>query len=156
MDPLSWPGLYEAKKYYDFTENTIYFITFEHNMTEDLWFDYSNFSRMTANIQTRLIKTAGNSTDSFAMEQQGSKIFEITRWFKYDREDLCINKSQFVPVIFEPPCTSATTHKVIRLVRIMEDRNEDDAGANGIATNGMCAHSNLRHNLLNPRNAQCQ
>jgi hypothetical protein len=29
-----------------------------------------------------------------------------TRWFKYDRDDLCINKSQFVPVIFEPPCIS--------------------------------------------------
>jgi hypothetical protein len=26
------------------------------------------------------------------------------RWFKYDRDDLCVNKSQFVPVIFEPPC----------------------------------------------------
>jgi hypothetical protein len=24
-------------------------------------------------------------------------------WFKYDRDDLCVNKSQFVPVIFEPP-----------------------------------------------------
>jgi hypothetical protein len=33
-------------------------------------------------------------------------IFEppCTRWFKYDRDDLCVNKSQFVPVIFEPPC----------------------------------------------------
>jgi hypothetical protein len=29
-----------------------------------------------------------------------------TRWFKYDRDDLCVNKSQFVPVIFEPPCTN--------------------------------------------------
>jgi hypothetical protein len=29
-----------------------------------------------------------------------------TRWFKYDRDDLCVNKSQSVPVIFEPPCTS--------------------------------------------------
>jgi hypothetical protein len=29
-----------------------------------------------------------------------------TRWFKYDRDDLCVNKSQFVPVIFEPLCTS--------------------------------------------------
>ena len=29
---------------------------------------------------------------------------ECTRWFKYDRDDLCVNKSQFVPVIFEPPC----------------------------------------------------
>ena len=28
-----------------------------------------------------------------------------TRWFKYDRDYLCVNKSQFVPVIFEPPCT---------------------------------------------------
>jgi hypothetical protein len=27
-----------------------------------------------------------------------------TRWFKYDRDWLCVNKSQFVPVIFEPPC----------------------------------------------------
>jgi hypothetical protein len=29
---------------------------------------------------------------------------EITRWFKYERDYLCVNKSQFVPVIFEPPC----------------------------------------------------
>ena len=29
-----------------------------------------------------------------------------TRWFKYDRDDLYVNKSQFVPVIFEPPCIS--------------------------------------------------
>jgi hypothetical protein len=28
-----------------------------------------------------------------------------TRWFKYDRDYLCVNKLQFVPVIFEPPCT---------------------------------------------------
>jgi hypothetical protein len=34
-----------------------------------------------------------------------------TRWFKYDRDYLCVNKSQFVPVIFEPPCTS----KLIRI-----------------------------------------
>jgi hypothetical protein len=34
-----------------------------------------------------------------------------TRWFKYDRDYLCVNKSQFVPVIFEPPCTRHTlTH----------------------------------------------
>ena len=30
---------------------------------------------------------------------------QCTRWFKYDRDYLCVNKSQFVPVIFEPPCT---------------------------------------------------
>jgi hypothetical protein len=33
----------------------------------------------------------------------------ITRWFKYDRDYLCANKSQFVPVIFEPPCISPYT-----------------------------------------------
>jgi hypothetical protein len=27
-----------------------------------------------------------------------------TRWFTYDRDDSCVNKSQFVPVIHEPPC----------------------------------------------------
>jgi hypothetical protein len=32
-----------------------------------------------------------------------------TRWFKYDRDDLCVNKSQFVPVIFEPPCICVIT-----------------------------------------------
>jgi hypothetical protein len=32
-------------------------------------------------------------------------LFVATRWFKYDRDYLCVNKSQFVPVIFEPPCT---------------------------------------------------
>jgi hypothetical protein len=31
-------------------------------------------------------------------------VYIYTRWFKYDRDDLCVNKSQFVPVIFEPPC----------------------------------------------------
>jgi hypothetical protein len=33
------------------------------------------------------------------------KHYLCTRWFKYDRDWLCVNKSQFVPVIFEPPCT---------------------------------------------------
>jgi hypothetical protein len=30
--------------------------------------------------------------------------YKCTRWFKYDRDWLCVNKSQFVPVIFEPSC----------------------------------------------------
>jgi hypothetical protein len=37
-----------------------------------------------------------------------------TRWFKYDRDDLCVNKSQFVPVIFEPPCTSSQNFRLCR------------------------------------------
>jgi hypothetical protein len=32
-------------------------------------------------------------------------MWDNTRWFKYYRDDFCVNKSQFVPVIFEPPCT---------------------------------------------------
>jgi hypothetical protein len=35
-------------------------------------------------------------------------IIKNTRWFKYDRDYLCVNKSNFVPVIFEPPCTKNT------------------------------------------------
>jgi hypothetical protein len=37
-------------------------------------------------------------------------VFKIARWFKYDRDYLCVNKSQFVPVIFEPPCNSKTAY----------------------------------------------
>jgi hypothetical protein len=32
------------------------------------------------------------------------QVYKNTRWFKYDQDYLCVNKSQFVPVIFEPPC----------------------------------------------------
>jgi hypothetical protein len=34
-----------------------------------------------------------------------TEVVAYTRWFKFDRDYLCVNKSQFVPVIFEPPCT---------------------------------------------------
>ena len=37
--------------------------------------------------------------------------WRYTRWFKYDRDDLCVNKSQFVPVIFEPPCTWCSSNE---------------------------------------------
>ena len=39
-----------------------------------------------------------------------------TRWFKYDRDYLCVNKSQFVPVIFEPPCTYLLAYKLPNMV----------------------------------------
>jgi hypothetical protein len=38
------------------------------------------------------------------LKRRGSFVLQNTRWFKYDRDYLCVNKSQFVPVIFEPPC----------------------------------------------------
>jgi hypothetical protein len=41
-----------------------------------------------------------------------------TRWFKYDRDYLCVNKSQFVPVIFEPPCASLISFHLINRVQI--------------------------------------
>jgi hypothetical protein len=46
-----------------------------------------------------------------AQVRQSSDMFN-TRWFKYDRDDVCVNKSQFVPVIFEPPCNSAPVHSI--------------------------------------------
>jgi hypothetical protein len=39
---------------------------------------------------------------------------ESTRWFKYDRDYLCVNKSQFVPVISEPPSNLTTTKHMDR------------------------------------------
>ena len=38
----------------------------------------------------------------------------ITRWLKYDRDWLCVNKSQFVPIIFEPSCVISLFLSVIR------------------------------------------
>ena len=32
-------------------------------------------------------------------------MLHTTRWFKYDRDYLCVNKPVTVPVIFEPSCT---------------------------------------------------
>jgi hypothetical protein len=37
---------------------------------------------------------------------------ECTRWFKYDRDYFCVNKSQFVPVIFQPPCNTSNKPKL--------------------------------------------
>jgi hypothetical protein len=37
-----------------------------------------------------------------------------TRWFKYDRDCLCVNKSQFVPVIFEQPCNRRNKPRVVK------------------------------------------
>ena len=42
-----------------------------------------------------------------------------TRWFKYDRDYFCVNKSQFVPVIFEPPCILKIQKLIINKVKQM-------------------------------------
>jgi hypothetical protein len=50
-------------------------------------------------------KTTANHQNN-TKQQNNYKTMKInTRWFKYDGDYLCVNKSQFVPVIFEPPCT---------------------------------------------------
>jgi hypothetical protein len=52
-------------------------------------------------------KKLGLRPDHFSSTcSQINKGYNCTRWFKYDRDDLCVNKSQFVPVMFEPPCIS--------------------------------------------------
>jgi hypothetical protein len=37
-----------------------------------------------------------------------------TRWFKYDQDYLWVNKSQFVPVMFEPPCIYYALYRSMR------------------------------------------
>jgi hypothetical protein len=55
---------------------------------------------------------AGAEANNFGRKntkQDRQQTHNFTRWFKYDRDYLCVNKSQFVPVIFEPPCISSST-----------------------------------------------
>jgi hypothetical protein len=41
--------------------------------------------------------------------QSATRLLHLnTRWFKYNRDYLCVNKSQFVPVVFETPCNIQT------------------------------------------------
>jgi hypothetical protein len=79
-------------------------------------------------LQERLLKQAEEEIqlDGAKTEMQAENCYGIrmklsaewarqvrhdTRWFNYDRDDLYVNKSQFVPVIFEPPsiCRSLVT-----------------------------------------------
>ena len=67
--------------------------------------------------QNRTEQFAGSSYKA-AVPWDGSLFLNIfpkhidTRWFKYDWDCLCVNKSQFVPVIFEPPCTYVTLRHI--------------------------------------------
>jgi hypothetical protein len=55
-----------------------------------------------------------------------------TRWFKYDRDCLCVNKSQFVPVIFEPPCS-----RKIRALPLLLEALRPKAGGPGLNSCGV-------------------
>jgi hypothetical protein len=61
------------------------------------------------------------------------------RWFKYYRDYLCVNKSQFVPVIFEPPCISASyavlKKMILSFVRHYDSEGNDDMMGGGHSTN---------------------
>ena len=56
---------------------------------------------MTADAGRMLVKCGCHSLQS---RKAGFRTV-YTRWFIYDRDYLCVNKSQFVPVLFEPPCS---------------------------------------------------
>jgi hypothetical protein len=57
-------------------------------------------------------KMRDKARDEKCREVVSGRSHEYTRWFKYDRDYLCVNKSQFVPVIFEPPCTNCSHQKL--------------------------------------------
>ena len=62
----------------------------------------------TEDLQRRYVKLLTKGINQFNLLFGAlSYTLSDTRWFKYDRDDLCVNKSQFVPVIFEPPCTNS-------------------------------------------------
>ena len=51
-----------------------------------------------------------------------------TRWFKYDRDYLCVNKPVTVPVIFEPPCIRNNEKKKNRLGSVTKTKSEFNCG----------------------------
>jgi hypothetical protein len=69
----------------------------------DLFKKTSNFA-IKSIIYASLVMFVVNNRICFISNKESHSA--NTRWFKYDRDYLCVNKSQFVPVIFEPPCTS--------------------------------------------------
>jgi hypothetical protein len=61
-----------------------------------------------------------------------------TRWLKYDRDDLCVNKSQFVPVIFEPLLFAIYFDNNIKYKHVNKF-----TGLSGTA-GGVCSYHNTR------------
>ena len=59
---------------------------------------------------------SGSTTQKMGLSGNNNVILSYTRWFKYDRDYLCVNKSQFVPVIFEPPCIRQGTFAAVNSV----------------------------------------
>jgi hypothetical protein len=75
----------------------IFFILLQHHISKLSGCFWSNF---------RSVQISAPHNTMLQMKPCTSFFSEVyTRWFKYDRDYLCVNKSQIVPVIFEPPCT---------------------------------------------------
>jgi hypothetical protein len=72
----------------------------------------STIQNVKESIQDQIIQNVKESIHEAKSQHVNGPIYDqlstltdpYTRWFKYDRDWLCVNKSQFVPVIFEPPC----------------------------------------------------
>jgi hypothetical protein len=81
----------------------------------------SSFQFVPVSPVVKTFRNFVNPSDTVSVQghnvDEGNVRVHFTRWFKYDRDDLCVNKSQFVPVIFEPPCTcfhsSCALHKLV-------------------------------------------
>ena len=86
------------------------------------------FQKFTIQVILRTLKFIILSlTSCFVMWHRWLKCLKShTRWFKYDRDDLCVNKSQFVPVIFEPPCikkmNNQTQDSLLKIVMMCDEK----------------------------------
>ena len=81
-----------------------------HNSRRSLWITWSKVILHPDHRSLSSRHHVAVECDSHSSVQNVSAFCEHcanTRWFKYDRDYLCVNKSQFVLVIFEPPCTTA-------------------------------------------------
>ena len=65
---------------------------------------WRNWKSLFAPLRRRLKKTAiRDRAGCYSVLCISVRFERFTRWFKYDRDWFCVNKSQFVSVIFEPP-----------------------------------------------------
>jgi hypothetical protein len=62
--------------------------------------------------RTREVPAYSSVPQPTALLLKRRELYESTRWFKYDRDCLCVNKPQFVPVIFEPPCNKMSNRLI--------------------------------------------
>jgi hypothetical protein len=74
-----------------------------HTPMQYLYHDYLWGIRLAVTVKLHMKQC--NTQDSTEVYRT---IYLYTRWFKYDRDKLWLVYTQIVPVIFEPPCTTAS------------------------------------------------